>query len=326
MPTFVEPMLAKLAVDVPKDDERWAFEIKWDGVRAICRCEDHELTLTTRNGIDVTATYPELHGIVAALGGRSAMLDGEIVALDRDGRSSFRALQGRMHLADDVQVKRRARQAPVSYIIFDLLWLDGRSLMKLPYLKRRAQLKSLRLHGDRWRVPSHHVGDGAALLAASKERDLEGLIAKRIDSPYVPGLRQGAWLKVKNVHRQELVIGGWREGKGARERRIGALELGVHDEQGDLLYAGRVGTGFSEAELDRLSDLLKPLARERSPFQGAQPAKGARFVAPELVCEVRFGEWTADGRLRHPSYQGLRTDKLAAEVVREQPTAPHGAA
>ncbi len=322
MPDAVEPMLARLST-MPADESSWGFEVKWDGVRAIARSEPGRIHLITRNGNDVTAAYPELRGLNRALGSHSAMLDGEIVAFDEQGRPSFQALQPRIHLRGESAVKRRAAECPVTYVIFDLLWLDGHPLLDMPYRERRKHLLAMGLDGDHWRVPGHHEGDGSALLAATREQGLEGVVAKRLDSRYAPGRRDGSWLKIKNSRRQELVIGGWTEGRGARAGRLGALELGVHDpETGALRYAGKVGTGFDEAELDRLGRLLAPLARRDSPFSGRQPAKGARFVEPALVCEVEFGEWTRDGRLRHPRYEGLRDDKPAEEVVRERVQPP----
>jgi bifunctional non-homologous end joining protein LigD len=318
MPDFVEPMLARLST-MPLDEADWGFEVKWDGVRAIAHSQPGRLRLVTRNGNDVTAAYPELRALNRALGSRSAILDGEIVAFDEQGKPSFQALQPRIHLRGETAVRRRAAESPVAYVIFDLLWLDGHSLMELPYTERRGRLADLRLDGEHWRTPAHHEGNGSALLAATREQGLEGVVAKRLASRYAPGRRDGNWLKVKNSQRQELVIGGWTEGRRARQGRLGALELGVHDpDTGELKYAGRVGTGFDEAELDRLAELLRPLARRSSPFSGRQPARGARFVEPRLVAEVEFGEWTRDGRLRHPSYEGLRDDKPPEEVVRER--------
>jgi bifunctional non-homologous end joining protein LigD len=322
MPDSIEPMLARLST-MPKDEAGWAFEVKWDGVRAIARSEPGRLHLITRNGNDVSAAYPELRALNRALGSRSALLDGEIVAFDEDGKPSFQALQPRIHLRGETAVRRRAAEHPVTYVIFDLLWLDGHSLLDLPYTERRKQLAALELDGEHWRVPAHHEGTGTALLAATREQGLEGVVAKRLDSRYAPGRRDGSWLKIKHSQRQELVIGGWTEGRRARQGRLGALELGVHDPKtGELKYAGRVGTGFDEAELDRLARLLEPLARRSSPFAGRQPARGAHFVEPRLVAEIEFGEWTRDGRLRHPRYEGLRDDKPADEVVREREQAP----
>lgn len=321
MPDFVAPMLARLSTMPPRQSQ-WAFEVKWDGVRAIARCRPGRLALLTRNGNEVSAAYPELRGLLDALGSREAMLDGEIVGFDSQGRPSFQALQSRMHLRGDSAVMRRAAQSPVTYMVFDLLWLDGHSLMGLPYEQRRARLAELKLDGDHWRTPAQQVGDGEALLAATREQGLEGIVAKRLDSTYAPGRRDAGWLKIKNSRRQELVIGGWTEGKGARRGRFGALELGVHDDRGELRYAGKVGTGFSEAELDRLMGLMKPLARRTSPFGGRQPERGTHFLRPELVAEVEFSEWTRDGRLRQASYRGLREDKAPREVVRERVVAP----
>jgi len=322
LPDAIEPMLARLST-MPPDESSWAFEVKWDGVRAIARSEPGRIRFVTRNGNDVTAAYPELRALNRALGSHPAMLDGEIVAFDEQGRPSFGALQPRIHLRGEAAVRRRAAEVPVTYVIFDLLWLDGHPLLDLPYRERRRLLLEMGLDGEHWRVPAHHEGQGSALLAATREQGLEGVVAKRLDSPYRPGRRDGSWLKVKNAQRQELVIGGWTEGRGARAGRLGALELGVHDPRsGELKYAGKVGTGFDEAELERLGRLLAPLARRSSPFGGRQPAKAARFVEPRLVCEVEFGEWTRDGRLRHPRYEGLRDDKPAADVVRERVEPP----
>lgn len=319
-PEFIEPMLAKLTT-LPPNDANWAFEIKWDGVRAITRSQPGRLQLFSRNRNDITTAYPELRALNGALGSRDAILDGEIVAFDGDGRPSFQALQSRMHLRGETAVRRAATSTPVTYMIFDLLWLNGHSLMDRPYTERREQLEALKLQGERWRVPEFHRGDGAALLAVTREHGLEGVVGKPLDSRYAPGKR-APWIKVKNFQRQELVIGGWTTGQGARAGSIGALHLGVHDGDGELHYVGRVGTGFDAGELARLTNLFKPLARPHTPFEGRQPPKGAHFLEPELVCEVEFSEWTHSGTVRQASYKGLRDDKAAIEVVRERPTEP----
>ncbi len=320
MPRHIAPMLAKPG-DVPADDRGWAYEIKWDGVRAIAYSRPGELVLESRNLIEITDKYPELAALGDALGSSSAVLDGEIVALDEHGRPSFARLQQRMQLSSREQARRRMRDTPVHYMIFDLLWLDGHSLMALPYTERRARLAELGLAGPNWQTPEHLTGRGQELLDAVIQQGLEGLLAKRLDSTYEPGRRSSAWTKIKLPGRQEFVVGGWLPGQGRRRQRIGALLLGVFEPAGTLRYVGRAGSGFSERELERVGKLLAPLQRPDSPFgAGPRPARDAVFVEPTLVAEVSFTEWTSDGSLRHPVYLGLREDKTAAEVVRE-PTA-----
>ncbi len=316
-PEHVPPMLAR-AGDLPAaGDDRWTYEVKWDGVRAICFSEPGRMRFESRNLNDITASYPELSRLNRALGARTAVLDGEIVAFDDQGRPSFSVLQQRMHVAGDATARRRAREHPVTYVIFDLLYLEGRSLLDLPYAERRERLEALGLEGPHWQVPPTLRGEGAALLEVARGTGLEGIVAKRLDCPYRPGQRTPAWRKIKVTHRQELVVGGWLPGEGKRRDRLGALLVGVHDPDGTLRYAGRVGTGFDARELDELGARLAERARPSSPFAGTQPPRTARFVEPDLVAEVEFSEWTPDGMLRHPSYKGLRADKPAAEVVRE---------
>jgi bifunctional non-homologous end joining protein LigD len=317
MPEHVKPMLARPG-SLPRNDDGWAYEIKWDGVRAIAYSTPGELRLESRNLNEITASYPELGRLNRALSSHTAILDGEIVAFDEHGRPSFAALQRRMHVGADAQVKRLAKAAPVTYMIFDLLWLDGHSLMGLRYEERHELLDALSLSGESWQTPGHLEGRGRDVLEATAEQKLEGIVAKRLDAPYEPGARSSAWTKIKNVGRQELVIGGWLPGEGRREQRIGALLVGVYDPDGAFRYSGRVGTGFGDAELDRLGKLLAPLKRKDAPFTvGERTPRGAVFVEPELVAEIEFSEWTAAGVLRHPSYKGLREDKDASEVVRE---------
>jgi bifunctional non-homologous end joining protein LigD len=222
-----------------------------------------------------------------------------------------------MHLASEHAVRRLSQSDPVAYLLFDLLWLDGHSLMGLEYLERRERLLALGLQGERWQTPAHHVGDGSALLEASRAQGLEGIIAKRLDCPYMPGRRSSGWLKVKNVRTTDVVIGGWLPGEGRRSGRLGALVVGCYDDD-ELKYAGRVGTGFDEAELKRLGGILEPLARDTSPFEGRQPPRETRFVEPELVATVNYGEWTQARTLRHPVYMGLRDDKDPRDVAYDE--------
>jgi len=325
MPDGVRPMAATLTTSVPPDDENWAYEIKWDGIRAIAYCETGRLRLESRTLRDITATYPELRAIAAELGSTDAILDGEIVAFDEDGRPSFERLQGRMNLASESAVRRRISDCPVTYLVFDLIYLDGRTLINLPYTERRERLEALGLEGPGWQTPSYHRGDGKSLLDLTRQRGLEGLVAKRLDSRYLSGRRTRAWLKVKNLMGQELVIGGWLPGQGRRAGTLGALLVGYYeDEDGEqhLRYAGRVGTGFTDEELDRLAAKLGPLRTKKSPFTGRQPPREAVFVEPELVAEVAFREWTKARTLRAPVYKGLRPDKKPGEVVFEQPQPP----
>jgi bifunctional non-homologous end joining protein LigD len=229
-----------------------------------------------------------------------------------------------MNLTSEAAVQRRMADCPVTYLAFDVLHLDGRSLIDAPYTERRRRLEELGLDGPNWQTPAYHRGEGNALLELTEARGLEGLVAKRLDSRYQPGRRGRAWLKVKNTLSQELVIGGWLPGRGRREGTLGAILVGYHDGGGNerLRYAGRVGSGFSDDELDRLARLLEPLRTKRSPFEGRQPPKESIFVEPRLVAEVAFREWTAARTLRAPVYKGLRPDKDPAEVVLERVEAP----
>src|SRR5437588_2664453 len=283
MPERIVPMLARISEKLPPDRKRWSFEVKWDGVRAIAYAQPGRLRLESRNLNEITAAYPEVRGILDQLGMHEAVLDGEIVAFDDAGKPSFERLQRRMHVTSPSSVRRLAASMPVVYAIFDLLYLDGHSLMELPYDERRARLEQLQLGGSAWRVPAAHPGEGERLLEATRAQGLEGIVAKRPDSRYEPGRRSGAWLKVKNTLRQELVIGGWIPGEGRRTDRIGALLMGYH-EAGGFRYAGRVGTGFTERTLEELSRKLEPFRRRGSPFAGGPKfPRGTVFVEPCLV-------------------------------------------
>ena len=321
VPEDLPPMLAAIGELPAADDLRWGYEFKWDGVRALAHVRGGRLRLRARSGNDVTATYPELGRLPDVLAGHDAVLDGEVVALDARGRPDFGLLQGRMHRSGP-EVARMAAAAPVSYLVFDLLAWDGESLLSLPYTARRERLDALGLAGDRWTVTPWFRGDvpgmGIDVRAASLDNGLEGVLAKRLDSPYRPGGRGPDWRKVKNIRSQAVVVGGWRPGAGRRAGGIGSLLLGVHDDAGAFVFAGHVGTGFTAAALADLGALVT--ARTTSPFAGTLPrevTRDAHWVEPELVGEVAYTEWTREGRLRHPSWRGLREDVRPADVVVE---------
>jgi bifunctional non-homologous end joining protein LigD len=312
MPELLRPMRA-VTDRLPGEQSGWAFELKWDGVRAIAYVDGGRVTLLSRNDHDVTNTYPEVRALGEDLGSMSAVLDGEIVALDEHGRPSFGRLQLRMK-----QIKPTPRQVaadPVVYVIFDILYLDGHPTTELIYEQRRELLDGLELEGRAYRTSPVLEGDAEDLLDATREQGLEGLMAKRRDSPYSPGERSHAWRKVKNELAQEVVIGGWKPGNGRRSDTIGALLLGIPAE-GGLQYIGKVGTGFTRAMLEDLHSRLIAISRKTSPFLEltTAEAKDARWCTPRLVGEVSFSDWTPEGRLRHPSWRGLRPDKSVEDV------------
>src|SRR5690349_17780710 len=293
MPERIVPMMARPSSTLPRDQKNWSFEVKWDGVRAIAYVQPGRLRLESRNLNDVTEAYPEVRGLIGALGMHEAVLDGEIVAFDANGRPSFERLQRRMHVRGTSAIRRLQSSMPVMYAIFDLLYLDGHSLIELPYRERRARLESLELSGPAWRVPANHPGEGRLLLEATAKQGLEGVVAKRLESRYESGRRTGTWLKIKHVMRQELVIGGWVPGEGRRASRIGALLTGYY-EDGRFVYAGRVGTGFTEKTLDDLRKRLEPLRQDANPFDKAPKLpREAVFVEPSLMAKIELREWTA---------------------------------
>ncbi|MEJ5254976.1 MAG: non-homologous end-joining DNA ligase [Acidimicrobiales bacterium] len=319
-PERLEPMRAVLVADVPPDDENWSYEIKWDGMRAIAVIEGGTLRLHTANLLDATDRFPELQGLASAVAPHDAVLDGEVVALNERGVPDFGRLQPRMQARSARAIREASQRQPVVYVLFDLLALDGEDLTPLPYEQRRAQLQQLVSPGPAWRVTEAWTGGGRELLEVMRERGMEGLIAKRLGSRYEPGRRSTAWRKLKVRQQQELVVGGWLPGNRARASTFGSLLVGYFDGP-SLRYAGRVGTGFSDDELRRLRELLESLATEHCPFDPPPPApvrREARWVEPELVVEVAFREWTAEGLLRQPAYLGQRIDKPAREVVRER--------
>ena len=312
-------MLAVAGPIPDKDDGRFAVEMKWDGVRAVTYWDGDQLRLLSRNDNNVTAGYPELAAIGVLLGSRDAILDGEIVAYDNRGRPSFEALQARMHVRG-AKVAQLAAEVPVTFLLFDVMRFDGTATTSLPYAKRRELLESLELAGDHVVTPPAFHDDPKVVLAASLAQGLEGVVAKAVDSPYLPGRRSPAWIKVKHEHTQEVIIGGWKPGEGGRAGRIGSLLLGINNDAGELVYVGHVGTGFSDRALADLASRLTSLQRKTSPFADDVPrlhARDAVWVSPTLVGEVSYGEFTRERRLRHPSWRGLRPDKSPADVHRE---------
>jgi bifunctional non-homologous end joining protein LigD len=309
----VVPMQAKLS-DRPFDDPGWIFERKLDGIRALVRRDGETVTLTSRTGREMTPAYPELVDALAADAADDFLADGEIVAFE-GSRTSFERLQGRM----GVQDPRLARMTgiPVFIYLFDLLELDGHDLCGLPLRDRKRTLRRALAFKGPVRFAQHRNEHGVEYFREACAKGWEGLIAKRADSTYVHG-RSGQWLKLKCSFEQELVIGGFTPPGGSR-KRFGALLVGYYEEW-ELRFAGKVGTGFSELTLEDLGDRLEALEVEESPFQrGSGLPRQARWVRPQLVGQFAFGEWTRDGKLRHPRYLGLREDKRPGEVVREQP-------
>jgi bifunctional non-homologous end joining protein LigD len=307
-----EPMLASLADEVP-EGPGWLYEVKWDGYRAIARGVGGEATLTSRRGNDLTGRFASVaKAIEAAVRTPDCVLDGEICALDDRGRSSFSAMQ---------QAKP---DTPIVYYVFDVLEADGEPLIDLPLIERRKRLKSLLDRRSKIVRLSETFEDGKALYEAAKKEGLEGVIAKRADSRYFPGKRTRDWLKIKTRNRQEFVIAGYTKGQGRRAGRFGSLVLGLY-RGGELVYVGNVGTGFTEAEIDKLLSQLRPLERDKSPFSVVPKMPKVRkgnvvWVEPKLVAEVEFAEWTHDDHLRAPVYVGLREDKAPEDVRQELPT------
>jgi bifunctional non-homologous end joining protein LigD len=324
MPKRLSPMLAKPGEVPESGGEDWAYEIKWDGIRALLYADRGKWCMLSRRLEDVSARYPELERIAEVLADHSAILDGEVVALDPEGRPRFQLIQSRMGLTSPAMIKARVKQQPVDYVIFDLLHLDGQCVRDLPYVERRQLLEGLALDGPRWRTPRYRHGGGADLLEAARRQGLEGIVAKRCDSPYRPGKRTGEWIKTRVWRRQEFVIGGYIPGEGRRAKRVGSLLVGYYDKRGEgqrLRFAGGVGSGLKEDDIDLLTRELRRRERPESPFDVGRPtgpkAKLAIWCEPELVCEVSWTEWTNVGTLRQPAFKGMRDDKEPREVVKE---------
>ncbi|MCA1841234.1 MAG: non-homologous end-joining DNA ligase [Actinobacteria bacterium] len=319
----LHPMLSTLARD-PFDNDDWIFEPKWDGVRAIAVC-DEQTMLMSRNLRDITATYPELKSLHDRAVAVDCVLDGEIVTIS-DGRPSFERLQSRMNLQNAREIERMSKQMPVLYVAFDLLYLDGHSLISEPLEKRKELLSELIVPNERVQVSSVVEGDGIALFEAASAQQLEGIVAKKRGCPYQPGRRAKHWIKIKTLHDADLVIGGWSRGEGSRGNTFGSLLVGAY-EGDELRFVGSVGTGFTERKLDELMPQLKAIETDQKPFAGdvrdlttgrfGKPIRDPHWVKPELVATVEFRELTSQGRLRAPSFKGMNKDVDAHECTYE---------
>jgi bifunctional non-homologous end joining protein LigD len=318
LPEFVDPELATLVKEAPAGGD-WLHEMKWDGYRMLTRIERGEVQMVSRNGKDWTGNFPSIARCASRLPVESAWIDGEVVVLDTQGRSSFQALQNALSMAPG---------AELHYFVFDLMYLNGYDVREVPLVERKRLLETVLANASAsLRFSSHIEGSGAAFFSQACEHKLEGIISKRAQSTYRGG-RCRDWLKVKCNLRQELVIGGYTDPEGSRSG-FGALLLGVYEPDGTLRYSGKVGTGFNEETLRTLHKRLQALETKSPAFSNpprGYEAKGAHWIKPELVAEIEFSEWTNDGTLRHPSFQGLREDKKPIEVVRERGVATEEAA
>jgi bifunctional non-homologous end joining protein LigD len=313
---LIRPMLATLG-ELPAPPG-WGYEFKWDGVRVTVYLDRGGLRAASRNDRDVTGGYPELRALLERFPRRRVVLDGEIVALDRQGRPTFSLLQQRMHVK--APTPALLERVPVQLYLFDLLHLGNQSLLALPYTDRRRRLDGLGLDDALVKTPPYWADDaGKDLLAAAAEQGLEGVVAKRLDSPYQPGTRSRYWIKVPLIKTAEVVIAGWKPGGGRRAGIVGSLVLGRYDDEGKLTFVGGVGTGFTQKMLVELGRQLKPLARATTPFDrpvAREHTRDVHWVQPRLVGEVAYRILTPDGRLRHPSWRGLRPDREPGEVGR----------
>lgn len=319
----LRPMLAMLVPKLPTVQSAYAFEFKWDGMRALARCANGQTSLLTRNGIDATARFPELASLARTLK-HDAILDGEIVAMDDENNPSFARLQQRMHVSDPTRARLLAKEVPVHFIVFDVLSLKGKSVIDEPWSVRRALLEKLKLKGVSWELSPAVIGRGEKLFATAQKHQLEGIVAKKLDSVYELGERSPHWLKIKLVQRQEMVVGGWTSERGS-PGALGSLLVGYYDSKGGqrkLHFAGGVGTGFNNQTAGTLLKTIKKFETDTSPFaepvpRGARSSRDIHFTKPKLVIEVEYRRWPVGGMMQQSAFKGTRIDKRAAEVVRE---------
>jgi len=308
MPRSLDPMKAQL-VDEAFDDDRWLFEVKWDGIRLVSFIDEGKVSLQTRAGRIVDGEYPQLQAISRLVNARQAALDGEVVVLDDQGRPSFQLLQN-----------RGKDPHPIQYVVFDIVYFDGQRLFKVPLEDRKRLLRDVVRDSGVLKYSDHVLGQGKAFFKAAQQKRLEGIVAKLRDSPYQPGVRSSAWLKIKALLQQEVVIGGFTAPRASR-KYFGAVLVGVYDDDGRLIYTGHTGGGFDEKTLAEIYKLMKPLIIKQPPFSGPPPHANEKptWVRPELVAEVKFAEWTRDGVMRQPVFLGLRDDVHPRDVRRELP-------
>jgi len=328
MPTAIQPMLAT-TVDEPFDSPDWLFEIKWDGYRAVAFIENGKVRLVSRNQNELTARYPELKDLEKSVKAKTAILDGEAVALDEQGRASFSLMQQRTGFRPGGHRGATNAGVPVLYYAFDLLYLDGYDWRKLPLEERKKKLASILITGDALRYSDHYEKQGRTLFEMARQKGLEGILAKKRDSIYQER-RSSEWLKIKIRHRLEAVIGGYTEPEGSR-MNFGSVVLGLYDKQCRLIHVGQAGSGFNQKSLAELWKLLKARETKKNPFHGEVEALRRVFwVKPELVAEIEYGEWTegASGgcgpKLRAPVFLGLRDDKDPKDcLLEERPRTEH---
>jgi bifunctional non-homologous end joining protein LigD len=317
------PQMATLAKEAFDDDD-WYFEPKWDGVRALAACGFAETMLVSRNRRDITETYPELADVHKQLVAIDAVVDGEIVAM-LNGRPSFERLQSRINLQNPHDIKRAVKATPVTFVAFDLIYLDGKSLTDQALETRKEMLEELVVPTDLIQVSPVSDGDGTTLAEAARAAQLEGIVAKKKGCPYRPGKRVRDWLKIKVTHDVDVVVGGWSKGEGNRSDSFGSLLVGAYDEDGELRYMGNVGTGFNQQTIEQILELLQECETDDPPFKGGKDAlrtagkmvrpRDVRWVEPALVAKVEFRELTSAGKLRAPSFKGLRVDRKPDEIT-----------